>query len=179
MKGIIFTEFIEMIEAKHGIRAVNNIIDEAKLESKGIYTSVGTYPISEFQSLLIVLSRESAIEINELLYDFGIYLFHRFTILYPKFISNYTNSIELLKGIDSHIHIEVQKLYPDAELPKFDYIEEQGSLTLLYTSNRKLFAFANGLINGCINHFKEQRTVQLTQIAENKWQFKLIDNGIL
>ena len=43
MKGIVFTEFFELVEDKFGLEVVQQIIDECKLESEGIYTSVGTY----------------------------------------------------------------------------------------------------------------------------------------
>ncbi len=43
MKGIVFTGFLELVEDKYGLEMVDEIITNSNLESKGIYTSVGTY----------------------------------------------------------------------------------------------------------------------------------------
>ena len=43
MKGVVFTEFIEMVENEFSPDLADTIITEAGLPSGGIYTSVGTY----------------------------------------------------------------------------------------------------------------------------------------
>ena len=57
-------------------------------------------------------------------------------------------------GIESIIHTEVQKLYPDAELPYFE-VDQQSpeKLVLIYHSARHLEDLAEGLIDGCITYF--------------------------
>ena len=42
MKGIVFSEFLDLVEVKFGLEMVDKIIDQSNLESKGVYTSVGT-----------------------------------------------------------------------------------------------------------------------------------------
>ena len=44
MKGIVFTEFLEMVEDKFSADMVDDIIDDCDLASGGAYTAVGTYP---------------------------------------------------------------------------------------------------------------------------------------
>lgn len=56
MKGIVFTEFLELVEDKFGLEMVDKIISSSELESGGIYTSVGTYSFSEMLQLLQHLS---------------------------------------------------------------------------------------------------------------------------
>ena len=56
MKGIIFREFLEMVEEQFGYKTVDTIIENSNLASKGIYTSVGTYPHQEMFSLVKELS---------------------------------------------------------------------------------------------------------------------------
>ena len=41
MKGIIFTEFLDLVEEKFGLAMVDKIIKQSQLESKGIYKSIG------------------------------------------------------------------------------------------------------------------------------------------
>jgi hypothetical protein len=74
MKGIVFTEFLEMVEDTFGLETTDTIIENSKLPSEGIYTSVGTYDFNEMVSLLTSLSEEVNIPANDLLYTFGLYL---------------------------------------------------------------------------------------------------------
>ena len=62
--------------------------------------------------------------------------------------------------------MEVKKLYPDAELPTFDIekISEE-ELRMVYHSDRRMADFAEGLIQGCGEHFNETLTV--TRESEN------------
>ena len=58
MKGMIFTEFLEMVESKFGLETVDTTIENSDLPSEGIYTSVGTYDFNEMVSLIAGLSEE-------------------------------------------------------------------------------------------------------------------------
>ena len=51
MKGIVFTEFLELVEDKFGLETVDEIIQKSDLESNGIYTSIGTYKFSEMLNI--------------------------------------------------------------------------------------------------------------------------------
>jgi len=42
MKGIVFTEFLDLVEEKFGMEMVDKIITQSELESEGAYTAVGT-----------------------------------------------------------------------------------------------------------------------------------------
>ena len=44
MKGIVFREFISMVENEFSIETADEIITASNLKSEGAYTSVGTYP---------------------------------------------------------------------------------------------------------------------------------------
>lgn len=47
MKGIIFSEFLAMIDEKFSIDMTERLIDEVTLPSGGDYTTVGTYDVQE------------------------------------------------------------------------------------------------------------------------------------
>ena len=57
MKGMIFTEFLEMVENAYGWEVQENIIDAAALPNDGAYTAVGTYDHQELVSLVVALSK--------------------------------------------------------------------------------------------------------------------------
>jgi len=46
MKGIIFTEFLEMVEDRFSPEIADRIIEAADLPSGGAYTAIGTYDAS-------------------------------------------------------------------------------------------------------------------------------------
>jgi hypothetical protein len=159
MKGIIFTEFLDMVEEKFGYEVVDQIISESDLESKAIYTTVGTYPHSEVVQLLMNLSDKVSIDPQVLLKEFGKYLFDTFLSSYPHFFSSQDNAFDFLHSIDKHIHVEVLKLYPDATLPKFESIEENGTMIMTYSSERKMASLAEGLMEKSIAHYNEKCSI--------------------
>lgn len=165
MKGIVFTEFLDMVESEYGYEIVDKIIELSDLTSRGIYTSVGTYDHGEIVKLLTNLSSEVAVEAQILLKAFGKYLFDTFLSSYPHFFATVDNVLDFLKSIDAHIHVEVLKLYPDATLPSFKYItRDDGALIMTYESERKMAALAEGLIEKAIEHYGEPYRIQSEKI---------------
>ena len=75
MKGIVFTEFLELVEAKFGLEMVDTIISQSELDSGGVYTSIGTYSFSEMRSLLKNLSSNTQISIDNLLLVYAEHFF--------------------------------------------------------------------------------------------------------
>ena len=67
MKGIVFTEFLDMVEKEFGYEVVDHIIEQSDLESRGIYTAVGTYHHSEIVQLLTRLSMKTETDAQVLL----------------------------------------------------------------------------------------------------------------
>ena len=75
MKGIVFTEFLELVEDKFGMEMVDEIIEASDLESEGVYTTIGTYNFSEMLQLLKQLSSRTNIAIDDLLLVYGEHFF--------------------------------------------------------------------------------------------------------
>lgn len=169
MKGIVFREFISMVENHYSIEMADRIITASAVSSHGAYTSVGTYPHQEMVDLVMQLSAETGSSVSQLLHTFGRHLFQRFHLIHPEFVKTQASAFELLRRLDGHIHVEVRKLYIDAELPAFDY-EEIGhhEVAFIYRSKRKLADFAHGLIQGCVDHFGEPVTIQRTDLPEDE-----------
>lgn len=180
MKGIVFTEFLEMVESSYGLETVDTIIENCELPSGGAYTSVGTYDFNEMVSLLTELSNQTGVAHQELLYLFGHYLFGGLVAAHPEVVSSYSNPIGLLNCIEDHIHIHVRKLYPDAELPEFKILSKtENSLEMIYMSSRGLYALAHGLIEKTFEHFGKTVKVDYKLLNENgtEVKFAIIQNG--
>ncbi len=168
MKGIVFTEFLNLVETKFGLETVDEIITNSQLDSGGVYTAVGTYNFSEMLELLNHLSKKTKLTKDDLLYAFAEHFFMVIKRDYPKLINSYTNPITMLASIENHIHIEVLKLYPDAELPTFNVTNQTNtSLTLIYTSNRALHAFALGLMHQTFKHFNTKANISEDHLTKD------------
>ena len=156
MKGMVFTELLGFVEHTYGADAVDDLIEASDLPSGGAYTAVGTYDHTEMQSLVANLSAQSNTPPNELLDLFGQHLIGRFKASFPDFFKTAATLFDFLESIDSHIHVEVRKLYPDAELPEFRAERlGTGAMHLDYRSNRPFAALASGLILGAAQLYGE------------------------
>ncbi|HBF31895.1 heme NO-binding domain-containing protein [Rhizobium sp.] len=161
MKGIVFTEFLAFVADFWGEDMVDDIIEASAVPSRGAYTSVGTYPHQEMVSLLRALSDRSKLSADNVMQRFGFHLADRFSLLFPTFFSRSESFFVFLASIDDYIHVEVKKLYPDAELPSFEVVQTDGSvMTMRYHSSRKMEAFAEGLILGFARHFGRKIIVE-------------------
>lgn len=166
MKGIVFTEFLDMVEQEFGYDVVDHILESSDLPSNGIYTAVGTYHHSEIVTLLTKLSKKTEMDPEALLKAFGGYLFDTFLKQYPQFFEAHTHAFTFLESIDNHIHVEVQKLYPEATLPKFETITtDAGDLVMTYTSERKMASLALGLIEKSTAHYGHESEIKMDQIS--------------
>jgi len=174
MKGIIFTEFLELVEDQFGLEMVERIIAQSDLESEGSYTAVGTYDHNEIVQLVSNLSSNVNVPVNDLLVIYGEYLFGTFLKSYGHFIKEAENTFEFLGSVERYIHVEVKKLYADAELPSFDPTENGNVLELLYKSPRKLSAVAEGIIKGALKHYKEEGTIKRDFINEDGSEVNIV-----
>jgi hypothetical protein len=166
MKGMVFTEFLEMVEVKFSPEVADQIIERANLRSGGIYTSVGTYDHGEMIELVSCLSKETGIPPAELVRSFGIYLFGRFHAMFPIYFEGVSSSFGFLQRIEDYIHVEVRKLYPEAELPSFACnTPEPGCLRLTYRSTRPFAALAEGLIRGCVDYYGETVDIETEDLS--------------
>lgn len=167
MKGVIFTEFTELVESQFGLEELDAIIVESAVPSGGIYTAVGTYHHSEMVALVSTLSRRRNIPVDDLLQLFGNHLFQRFTQFYPELFQHCTDIFEFLSSVENHIHVEVLKLYPDAELPRFETERiSENVLNMHYYSDKSMGMLAIGLINGALQYFEKAGNVSLQPSME-------------
>ena len=175
MKGIVFTEFLDLVEEKFGLEMVDAIISQSKLDSKGVYTSIGTYSFSELLQLLQNLQTKTGISIDNLLLIYGEHFFSVIETNYKDLLSSYNDPIEMLASIENHIHVEVRKIYNDAELPTFIIKEKtKKTLILIYKSSRSMHHFGLGLMNKTFEHFNSKATIILEKIKKDGTEVKFI-----
>lgn len=167
MKGVVFTEFVEMVEEMFSVDLADQILEESNLPSGGAYTSLGTYDHQEMLTLVTHLSEATGIPVQDLIHAFGHHLLTRFAALFPTMFSGVDGTFSFLTRIEDYIHVEVRKLYPDAELPHFVYEwPSEGEMIMTYSSKRPFALLAGGLIAGAIEHYGEAIDVQMEDLAE-------------
>jgi len=168
MKGIVFTEFLELVETKFGLEMVDKIIGQSELDSGGAYTSIGTYDFAEMLSLLTNLSANTQISTDDLLLVYGEHFFAVIEKNYPKMLAQYKGPIEMLASVENHIHMEVRKIYPGAELPTFEVMERtENSLVMIYKSSRAMHHFGLGLMNKTFEYFHTKAEIDLEKMKED------------
>lgn len=154
MKGIVFTELLDMVDELFGEEVTEKIISDSELSSGGAYTAVSTYEHAELVRLVASLSRESGLSPEELYKAYGKHLFGVFSRDYGFLLTDMSETFSFLSNIEDYIHVEVRKLYPDAELPTFSHsLIDETHLELEYRSRRAMGDFAEGLMMGCAEYF--------------------------
>lgn len=160
MKGIVFTEFLEMVESEFGFIVADKISSLTELHAEGSYTAVGNYPHGDLIAMIGGLSESVGLEAGDLVKAFGRYLFRTFTRNNRVFFDGVDDAYEFLNGIETVIHTEVRKLYDDAKPPIFDCERPgNGTMTLDYRSSRPFADLAEGLIRECLVYFGDNATL--------------------
>jgi len=167
MKGIIFTEFLDIVETTFGLEICQQMLDHAS--DDGVYTNVGSYDHRALVQLIHALSKitDTPVEILQEAYGEAVFT-HLFNTL-PNLSNQQHDTFSFIKSVESHIHIEVKKLYPDATPPHFEFLSEtEHQMIMDYKSARCLSHVCLGLIKGCAKYFNQ--TVQITMEPMNKKQ---------
>ena len=169
MKGIIFRAFIDHVEDRYGLAVADAMISGSDLGNQGAYTSVGTYDPAELIKMIGCLSQQVGTDVAGILKEFGTGLFQGLVDAYPKLVVQHADSFSLIEAIETNIHVEVRKLYPDAELPSFSHqLVEPDRMILIYSSSRGLADFAEGLLRGCFDYFGDTIDLQREDLSAGK-----------
>ncbi|CAM2910201.1 heme NO-binding domain-containing protein [Vibrio neptunius] len=162
MKGLIFTEFMDLVEEKFGLDALDKLLSDAGDE--GVYTSVGSYDHRDLVKLIVQLSKQTGISAEELQRVFGQSVFENLYQSLPErsSLQGCKNSLQFIRLVEDYIHIEVKKLYQQANPPRFEFISEtETEMVFDYKSARCMSHVCLGLIEGCAQHFNESLNIEM------------------
>jgi hypothetical protein len=71
--------------------------------------------------------------------------------------------------------VEVKKLYPDAELPRFDVVRDGDQrMEMVYRSERSMSDLALGLIEATLLHYKEEADIERAFMDEAGTEVRFI-----
>ena len=157
MKGVIFNLFEEYVAAGYGDVFLEDLYVEASLPDD-VPPFIGplSYPDDIFFDMVVYTAKKKNLNPEKLYFAFGRFSIPLLAKRFPIFFTESSSTMELMEKINDIHHLEVKKLYPDAELPHFK-IEpgDDDSMTVHYSSHRHLCSLAKGLIAGVADHFGE------------------------
>ncbi|MCL1060334.1 heme NO-binding domain-containing protein [Shewanella gelidimarina] len=167
MKGIIFAEFLELVEDTFGLEICQQILDEN--QNDGVYTSVGTYDHHDLIKLIVSLSKLTGISIEDLQEVYGKSVFITLFNSMPGLEGKSDSTFSFIKSVEEYIHIEVKKLYENANPPTFNFISAtESQLVMDYVSARCMSHVCLGLIRGCAEHFGENIEITMEPMTADR-----------
>jgi hypothetical protein len=161
MKGVVFNLLEQVVSEKYGEEAWDAVLDAA--DQDGAYTAVGSYPDEEFLGLVKAASANLEVPADDLVRWFGRSSLPLLRERYPEFF-HHDSTRAFLLTLNDVIHPEVRKLFPGADVPDFDFdSRREDELALGYQSHRRLCSFAEGLIEGAAEYFREEVSMEQPQ----------------
>lgn len=176
MKGLVFTELLEMVEETYSLEVVDEVLQQVDLPSGGIYTAVGEYDQSEFTLLVEEVSKQINVPVAQINYMLGLRLFDVMAQRHNHFAGPTATAFTFLENLEEYIKTELRKLVPNAILPRFEYTRHpDGRVTLLYHSHRALGDQVHGLIVACFKHFGPEVDIERTDLVTDSGKvFKFV-----
>ena len=162
MKGIIFNLLEQFINDRFGEDTYEEIVAACSPLSGDPYAMVspGSYPDSDFMTLLGQAARTTGMDQASLLQAMGRHSLPLLAQRYPHFFSAYDHPRDFLKTTSLIHQVEVKKLYRDAEVPRFTIEDQADGMTVTYHSSRRLCHFVAGLLTGLSDFYRVPMAVQ-------------------
>lgn len=160
MKGIIFNALEEFVNENFGEGTFDFLVEKSLPDKEDTYVGPGTYSDEELFKIVETAVEVKNLDLEETLKGFGVFLFTILAGKYPQFLEPFDNAKDFIKTVHDIIHVEVRKLFPEAETPSFSFFNEsKNTISLRYESKRKLFTLAEGLIEGAGNYYNQKITI--------------------
>ena len=177
MKGIVFNLLEDFIIDGWGEEAYDEIISLCPLRTKEPFIGPGTYEDADLLAIVGKAAETLSVSVAEAVHAFGKYCFPKLASKYPMFLEGHEHPKTFLKTIDEVIHVEVKKLFKDAEPPRITYVDPApDQLILTYRSKRGLCSLMAGLLEGVAVFFEtplDYRQTQCTSQGAGACEFHL------
>ncbi|MCB0310026.1 MAG: heme NO-binding domain-containing protein [Bdellovibrionales bacterium] len=167
MKGEVFNLLEEFISQNFGAETFEKIYEAVhkNLSTTEPFVGPGTYPDSDFFTILGSAVGELKLPLEQAAFEFGRFCFPRLNQKLSGRIQSFETIKDFLRNLHDVIHVEVKKLMRDAQPPQFIYQElSPKRIILIYRSKRKLYAFAEGLLHGAAQHYDTAIDVKRSEI---------------
>src|SRR5262245_21330283 len=161
MKGIVFNLLEEVVSSEHGEATWDALLESAGVV--GAYSSLGNYPDEEIGRIVGAASQALNRSPQDVVRWFGRRAIPLLARGYPAFFAPHSRARDFLLTLNTIIHPEVRKLYPDAIVPEFVFeTPAPDQMIVGYQSPRRLCALAEGFIEGAADHYRDTVTLEQT-----------------
>lgn len=158
MKGLLFTELLEMVEEDFGYNTANDIVLRSNLSSGGIYTASRSYHRAEMSVLFEQLHQQTMVPFEQLSAAFGRRLCQRIAQVYPQH-KNYVNRIFTM-------------ISKRGATPVFQYVSTgEDSLTVLYNPQANTDCLTDGMIKGYLDCLRQVSNAGETIFSDGRRKF--------
>ena len=162
MKGVVFNLLEQLVRREFGDSAWNSVRQDADVDAT--FTSIDSYPDAVLRRLIAAVGKRAQKTPGEALQWFGRHSMPLLKSMYPSLFDSQPSARSFILTLNDIIHPEVQRLYPGADVPVFDFgTPSPDELTLGYQSPRKLCALAQGFIEGAADHYGEVVDVEQSE----------------
>jgi hypothetical protein len=159
VKGIVYNLLEECVSREYGEDTWDDLLGSAGVD--GVYTSLGSYPDEDLFALVAAASNGLGEPADSIIRWFGRSAMPLLAGRYPRFFEPHADTRAFVLTLNGIIHPEVRKLYPGADVPVFSFDSSSDDVLVMgYQSNRKLCAFAEGLLEGAAVHYGEEITIE-------------------
>lgn len=159
VKGVIFNLLEQVVSDAHGPKTWELLLRDTGLD--GTYTSIGSYPDEDLLALVRAGSNRLGVAEGDLIRWFGEASLPLLAERYPEFFEDHTSLSTFLPTLNDVIHAEVRKLYPEAVVPVFGFVETTPDrVVMTYDSPRRMCPLAEGFIDGAAEYFDEKVDIE-------------------
>ncbi|OCQ22147.1 hypothetical protein A7985_10180 [Pseudoalteromonas luteoviolacea] len=167
MKGHIFMLLEDFISEVAGDEVLYEALEECSFDSSKGFVRTENYPDEQLVELVNIVVGKMGISISEAHFSFGQWLYPKLSNLLPSQFTQYPHPAHVLKQLDDLHHVELKKLYPDAQPPAFQYnVTGPYTAQLIYTSPRRLFDLVKGVLAGMSSYY----AVNIEVEVQHNWQ---------
>lgn len=167
MHGIVFLELRKFVEAGFGRDGWMQILKKADI-GEDLFMPSKTYPDHQIVSIVMAACEITGKSAHEILDAFGKFIVPDLIGIYGSFIDPKWTMIDMIENVDTTIHRIVRMKNAGADPPELSCTRlEKNKIEITYKSNRKMCAFAKGLVAGLADHYSVKATVTETLCMHN------------
>lgn len=173
MKGTVVATWIKTLKRLYGDEIVNSVLNQTGFGKNKVFSPLENVDDTQIKNFVSSMSQSQGIESNELWRIIGKDNINSFFQDYPAFFKH-ENLYTFLKSLFD-IHIVMTNKISGAK-PPLVTLEPvtSNSAIFSYTSDRGMFDYFLGLLDGSMEYFKETPKVKVIEKTDTSMKVKLI-----
>jgi len=172
MKGTVVSTWIKTFRKLYGDDIVEKAMQEVGWENKRIFSPLENVDDEKTRAIVSFISKAKGIEINAIWRSLGHENLYSFLKDYPAFF-HHENLYTFFKSLFD-VHVVMTKKFAGAKPPLLTLVPVSSREAIFtYNSNRGLFEYFLGLVDGSSEYFKEKIEIKELGRTESVLKLKL------